>query len=118
MANDASEWSQYSKRVKPTYSDPSDDQRSDAAMPAGTASKTMAARTRQTIWSSSHGQPQSGAASSTSATSQETPREEKLQVPLQISSGATSSAQLMSIDEMSNMDEQSLMELSQGVRRA
>ena len=34
-ASDPSQWSQYPKRAKPIRSDPSDDQRSYAAMPSG-----------------------------------------------------------------------------------
>ena len=39
-ASDPSQWSQCSKRAKPTHSHPSDDERSDVATPAGTTSKT------------------------------------------------------------------------------
>ena len=66
-ANDPSQWTQYTERAKPTYSDPSDDQRSDAAMPSGTTSKTWQPGLDRPFWSNTYGEPQSEAASWASA---------------------------------------------------
>ena len=57
------QWSQSSKRAKPTRSDLSDDQRSDAAMPSGTTSKTWKPGLDRPFWSRTYSQLAGGASS-------------------------------------------------------